>query len=71
MRHDEVTGFLSQYDDQIFKNALILREVLFANLPGIIRTTTGHKELCYWYNQSIQLLQCSSAFVPTWQQANT
>jgi hypothetical protein len=37
MKEDrEIKFFLSQYDEQILRNALKLREVLFANLPGII-----------------------------------
>ncbi len=36
MAKDKVESFLSQYDEQVFSNALQLRKVLLQNLPDII-----------------------------------
>ena len=34
--NNAIDNFLSQYDEKVFKNVLLLREIIFKNLPGII-----------------------------------
>ncbi len=55
-----VAIFLSQYDDKVYSNALILREILFANLPGIIeQTDISARMIAYCYGQKYTELICT------------
>ena len=52
--------FLSNYDEQVFGNALKLREVLFANLPNIIeQIDIAAKMIAYCYGQKYSELICT------------
>jgi hypothetical protein len=55
-----VDAFLSQYDQQVFTNALSLREVLFANLPGVIELIDfPAKMIAYCYGQKYAEMICT------------
>jgi hypothetical protein len=55
----KIDAFLSQYDEHVFKNALFLREVLLANLPGIIeQVDMKAKMIAYCYGQKYAELLC-------------
>ena len=55
----QIDEFLSQYDEQVFTNALKLRKILFANLPGIIeQTDLPAKMIAYCYGQKYAELIC-------------
>ena len=54
-----IDNFLSQYDEKVFKNALLLREVLLKNLPGIIeQIDLPAKMIAYCYGQKYVDLIC-------------
>ena len=56
----EINLFLSQYDEQVFEKTLKLREVLFANLPGIIeQIDIPAKMIAYCYGQKYSELICT------------
>ncbi|MBM2814104.1 MAG: hypothetical protein HW421_866 [Ignavibacteria bacterium] len=56
-----IDNFLSQYDEAVFKNALLLREVLVKNLPGIIeQIDLPAKMIGYCYGQKYEELICVS-----------
>jgi hypothetical protein len=61
MKEEErVTAFLSQYDKQVAGNALKLREILFANLPGIIeQIDVPAKMIAYCYGQKYSDMICT------------
>ena len=55
----KIDNFLSQYNEDVFSNALKLREVLFANLPGIIeQIDIPAKMIAYCYGQKYADLIC-------------
>ena len=54
-----IDAFLTQYDEQVFTNALKLREVLLANLPDIIeQIDMPAKMIAYCYGQKYDELIC-------------
>ena len=54
-----IDAFLTQYDEQVFTNALKLREVLLANLPDIIeQIDIPAKMIAYCYGQKYVELIC-------------
>ncbi len=56
---NKVTDFLSQYDEQVFSHALKLRELLFANLPGVTeQVDIAAKMIAYCYGQKYAELIC-------------
>ena len=57
--NNNIDNFLSQYDEAVFKNALILREVLLKNLPDIIeQIDLPAKMIAYCYRQKYAELIC-------------
>jgi len=57
---NNIDNFLSQYNEQLFTNALKLREVLLANLPGIIeQVDIPAKMIAYCYGQKYAELICT------------
>jgi hypothetical protein len=54
-----IKAFLSLYNKEVFSNALKLREVLLANLPGIIeQLDLPAKMVAYGYGQKYTELLC-------------
>lgn len=54
-----IDTFLSQYDEQVFTKALKLREIIFANLPGIIeQLDIPARIIGYCYGQKYAELIC-------------
>ncbi len=52
--------FLSQYDEQVCSNAIRLREMLFANLPGITeQIDIPAKMIMYCYGQKYAEMVCT------------
>jgi hypothetical protein len=59
MQNQKIDFFLSQYDESVYAHALQLREVLFANLPGIIeQLDVPAKMVAYCYGQKYSELIC-------------
>jgi hypothetical protein len=57
--NNNIDNFLSQYSDEVFTNALKLREVLLANVPGIIeQVDIPAKMIAYCYGQKYVELIC-------------
>jgi hypothetical protein len=55
----KIDSFLSQYEEQIFQNALALRQLLLANLPDIIeQVDIKAKMIAYCYGQKYTELLC-------------
>ena len=55
----EIEMFLSQYDAEVYKNALVLREIIFANLPNIIEQIDAPANMIpYCYSQKYAGLIC-------------
>ena len=55
----QIDEFLSQYDEQVFVNALKLRKILFANLPDIIeQIDIPARMIAYCYGQKYSELIC-------------
>lgn len=55
----QIEEFLSQYDEPVYSNALILREVILANLPNIIeQLDLSAKMIGYCYGQKYSELIC-------------
>lgn len=55
----EIEMFLSQYDAEVYKNALALREIIFANLPNIIeQIDESANMIAYCYSQKYADLIC-------------
>ncbi len=55
----KIDAFLSQYDEQVFRNALMLREVVLENLPGIIeQLDIPARIIGYCYGQKYVDLIC-------------
>ena len=58
--NNEINLFLSQYDEQVFGNALKLREVLFATLPDIIeQIDIPARMIAYCYGQKYSEMICT------------
>ncbi len=56
----EIDVFLSQYDEQVYSTALKLREVVLANLPGIIEQLDNPARMIgYCYGQKYDELICT------------
>jgi len=56
---NQIDAFLSQYDEQVFANALKVRAILLANLPGIIeQLDVPAKMIGYCYGQKYAELIC-------------
>src|SRR4051812_31309805 len=59
MQNQKIDFFLSQYDELVYTHALQLREILFANLPGIIeQLDVPAKMVAYCYGQKYSELIC-------------
>lgn len=57
---NNIDNFLSQYNDEVFTNALKLRELLLADLPGIIeQVDIPAKMIAYCYGQKYAELICT------------
>jgi hypothetical protein len=55
-----IDDFLSQYDEQVFRNALTLRKIIFANLPDIIeQIDIPARMIAYCYGQKYSELICT------------
>ena len=55
----KINEFLSSYSEEVFENALLLREVLLANLPEIIeQVDVPAKMIAYCYGQKYAELIC-------------
>lgn len=56
----KIDDFLSQYSEEVFTNAIKLRELLFANLPGIIeQIDLPAKMIAYCYGQKYSDMICT------------
>lgn len=56
---NDIVQFLSGYKEEVFKNALALREVILKNLPGIIeQIDMPAKMIAYAYGQKYTDLVC-------------
>ena len=56
----KIDEFLSNYSEEVFTNALKLREVLFANLPKIIeQIDVPTKMIAYCYGQKYTEMICT------------
>ena len=56
---NNATEFLSQYDKEVFSYAVKLRELLFANLPGVTeQVDIAAKMIAYCYGQKYAGLVC-------------
>ena len=56
----KIDEFFSNYNEEVFTNALKLREVLFANLPGIIeQIDLPAKMIAYCYGQKYSEMICT------------
>jgi hypothetical protein len=59
-KNKNVEAFLYSYDEQVFSNALKLREVLLANLPDIIeQVDISAKMVAYSYGQKYAEMICT------------
>ena len=59
MQNQKIDFFLSQYDESVYAHALQLREVLLANLPGVIeQLDVPAKMVAYCYGQKYSELIC-------------
>ena len=55
----EINAFLSQYDEQVYDNALKLREILLANLPDVIeQLDLPARMVAYCYGQKYIEMIC-------------
>jgi hypothetical protein len=58
--NNQIDDFLARYDEQVFRNALLLRKILFKNLPGIIeQIDIPAKIIAYCYGQKYSDLICT------------
>ena len=56
----KIDEFLSSYGEEVFTNAIKLREILFANLPGIIeQIDIPAKMIAYCYGQKYSEMICT------------
>jgi hypothetical protein len=59
MMQKNISDFLSHYDEEVFANALKLRDVVISNLPGITeQLDVPAKMLAYGYGQKYSDLIC-------------
>jgi hypothetical protein len=59
MMQKNISDFLSYYDEEVFANALKLRDVVISNLPGITeQLDVPAKMLAYSYGQKYSELIC-------------
>jgi hypothetical protein len=59
-RDAQIETFLSQYDEQVFKTAFKLREVLFANLPDVLeQVDLPARMIAYCYGQKYIEMICT------------
>lgn len=64
LKHDNIESFLSYYDEQVIRNALLLRKVLFNNLPNVIeQIDLPAKMIAYCFGQKYGELICT--FIPS------
>ena len=55
----EINSFLSKYDNQVYENALKLREILLTNLPDVIvQLDLPAKMVAYTYGQKYVEMIC-------------
>lgn len=60
MNTEHIDNFLSQYNEEVFTNVLMLREVLLKNLPGIIeQLDIPAKMIAYCYGQKYAEMICT------------
>src|ERR1043165_1477369 len=60
MNDKKIDEFLSSYSEEVFTNAIKLREVLFANLPNIIeQIDLPAKMIAYCYGQKYSEMICT------------
>ena len=56
----KANSFLSQYDEQVFDHAIKLREIILANLPGIIeQVDLPARMVAYCYGQKYSEMICT------------
>jgi len=57
---ESINNFLASYSDNVRDNALLLREVVIANLPGIIeQVDLPARMIAYCYGQKYSQLICT------------
>jgi len=55
-----IETFLSNYNEQVYTNAIKLREIILANLPGVIEQLDLHaKMIAYCYGQKYAEMVCT------------
>lgn len=55
-----VDGFLSQYNEQVYSNALLLREIILKNLPEVLeQLDIPAKMIAYSYSQKYAKMVCT------------
>lgn len=60
LKHDNIEFFFSSYDEQVIRNAQLLRKVLFNNLPNIIeQIDLPAKMIAYCFGQKYAELICT------------
>lgn len=60
LNHNNIVSFLSPYDEQVIRNAMLLREVLFKNLPNIIeQIDLPAQMIAYCFGQKYSELICT------------
>lgn len=60
LNHNNIESFLSPYDEQVIRNAMLLREVLFKNLPNIIeQIDLPAQMIAYCFGQKYSELICT------------
>ena len=60
LQHDNIESFFSPYDEQVFRNSLLLRKILFKNLPNIIeQIDLPAKMIAYCFGQKYAELICT------------
>ncbi len=60
LKHDNIEFFFSSYEEQVIRNAQLLRKVLFNNLPNIIeQIDLPAKMIAYCFGQKYAELICT------------
>ena len=60
LKHDNIEFFFSSYEEQVIRNAQLLRKVLFNNLPNIIeQIDLPAKMIAYCFGQKYAELICA------------
>lgn len=58
--NNDIDGFLSQYSEQVFTNALLLREIIRKNLPNVQeQLDIPAKMIAYCYGQKYNEMVCT------------